>query len=158
MLKIAFGLFMSFPSAHLRAESMHCADVNSVVQEGIEYHLTGAGTTDLPIDCAKKRKWTYFDPSIEVKADPYSNPEYIWFDPKRDTYQLGKITAKPDATYTADVTFTIKGKKYPVTYIYAPNDLMQKHRGVCGTMTKPGKPWIFRVDCDIPRGKKGKKS
>lgn len=135
------------------AGSMHCADVEAVVQEGIEYHLTGAPTTDLPIDCAKKMKWKYFDPSIEVKGDAFSSPENIWYDPKKDKYKIEKIKQSPDG-YLIDVTFTIKNKKIAVTYTYSPNDLMQRHKGVCGTITKPKKPWIFRIDCQIPKAKK----
>lgn len=136
------------------AASMHCAELDAIAQEAVAYHLTGAGTTDLPLDCAKKTKWRYFNPTIEAKSgEPYNNPEYIWFEPGRDKFVVDKITPF-EKGHHIHATFTIKGQKITTTYLYLPHDQMQKYVGVCGTVTKPGKPWIFRADCKAPEKSK----
>lgn len=141
-----FSLLFLLPSASW-AQSAYCEDTDQVIREAIEYHLTGAPTTELPLTCAKKRRWKYFNPDLaERSPEPGPEPEYTWYDPRRDAYKIKKIR-RSGPRYLADVEFVIRGKKILSTYIYQPWDLLQREFGVCGTVVNNTKPYIFRADC-----------
>lgn len=129
------------------AQSQYCSDIDAVVKEGIAYHLTGAPTTNLPLDCALKTKWKFFDPTIERReGEPSEDPSYVYFDPNRDTYQIKRIS-KAGEHYLVQVEFKLGGRTKKTQYTYSPNRLLQRYKGVCGTVIHPNQPWIFRKDC-----------
>ncbi len=143
------SLLILFFSQFAAAGSLHCAEIDSIIPEAIAYHLTGAPTSALPNNCAKKMKWKYFNPNIETRPQgdvPNAKLDYLYFDPKRDKYTIDKIR-KEDTKYFIDVDFKIAGKPYRITYTYEPNAALEKYHSVCGTIDHKEKPWIFRSDC-----------
>jgi hypothetical protein len=126
----------------------YCSNVDDVAKEAVAYHLTGAASTNLPLTCALKMKWKYFNPNNEGRTPEggEKKPDYTWFTPGKDSYQINKIRKVEDG-YEIDVEFTIQGKKINSTYTYEPWDLYQKKLGVCGIVYNYNKPWIFRKDC-----------
>lgn len=125
-----------------------CSDVGAVIEEAIAYHLTGAPTTSLPLGCALKMKWKYFNPRLEDRGGEPDDkmPEYIWFRSGRDTY---KVTShkKDGDKYLIDVRFNINGKNINAKYVYEPWDVYQKKSGVCGFINSDHEPQIHREDC-----------
>lgn len=148
MKNLAFAILTL--SAHFSfAISSHCSDFEAIVTEGVAYHLTGAPTSNLPNNCAKKMKWKYFDPNIEIRSEDAEKVklDYTWFDPKKDTYKIEKVRPQGKGVHLVDVKFIINKKPISITYTYEPSPILEKYRGVCGTMNHREKPWIFRIDC-----------
>lgn len=125
-----------------------CSDISAVVHEAVAYHLTGAPTSGLPLTCALKAKWKYFNPNVEDRSEEPNQklPKYTWFNPKTDQYKILKFKKKDDR-YLIDVKFTIAGKDITTQYTYEPWDVYQKRTGVCGFVYNYNKPSIFRQDC-----------
>lgn len=124
-----------------------CVDINAVAEEAVKYYMTGAPMSDLPNNCAKKMKWKYFDPNIEIRNyPPRILPEYTFFDPKKDKYKIHKVR-KVEGNFEIDVNYVIKGKKISTTYYYRHIPTMQKYQKVCGVIDHPQPPWIFFEEC-----------
>lgn len=125
-----------------------CSDIGSVIEEAIAYHLTGAPTTNLPLNCALKMKWKYFNPKLEERGGEPDDktPTYTWFRSGRDSYKiLGN--KKAGDKYHVDVRFVINGKTINAKYTYEPWDFYQKKSGVCGFINSSYEPEIHREDC-----------
>ncbi len=150
LLSVALFLLL-LPMAQAKKEIktlVNCSDINAVAKEAVAYFLTGAPSTNLPLDCAKKMKWKYFDPNREEHT-PEGNspkPDYTWFDPKKDSYEVLSTTQR-DNSYDIKVVLNVGGKKINTTYIYDPNKFFQENYGVCGFIYNRNKPYVFRKDC-----------
>lgn len=125
-----------------------CSDVGAVIEEAVAYHLTGAPTTSLPLRCALKMKWKYFNPKLEERGgEPDDKPvAYTWFRQGRDSYQIFGNKKEGDKYYV-DVRFQVGGKTINAKYVYEPWDVYQKKAGVCGFITSEVEPEIHREDC-----------
>lgn len=125
-----------------------CSDVGAVIEEAIAYHLTGAPTTSLPLNCALKMKWKYFNPKLEDRGGEPGDksPPMTWFRTGRDSYKI-LSHKKEGEKYQIEVRFTIHGKNLTTKYIYEPWDFYQKKSGVCGFITSDHEPAIHREDC-----------
>lgn len=125
-----------------------CSDIGAVIEEAISYHLTGAPTTNLPLACALKMKWKYFNPKLEERGGEPDDktPDYIWYRPARDSYKILSHKKEGDK-YLIEVRFNINGKNIVAKYIYEPWDFYQKKSGVCGFINGEHEPEIHREDC-----------
>lgn len=134
------------------SDSMYCSDIPAVAKEAVEYYMSGAPASDLPLDCAIKRKWKYFNPKNEERSpEPGPAPKYVWFDARRDKYEITDIKKNEDK-YDIKVTYSINGVKSKTTYTYIPWDLLQKKHGVCGLVVnddfnKEPNKMIIRSEC-----------
>jgi len=148
-LPSAFAQNRTISKPQDKSGSVYCSDIEEVVKEAIEYHLTGAPTTSLPLTCALKMKWRFFKPTLEERSPEPDNKipsEYIWFNPKKDSYKIIS-TEKTKDRYQVKVKFKIAGKEVETNYTYEPWDIWQKKNGVCGFITNDKGPWVFRKDC-----------
>jgi hypothetical protein len=110
---------------------MDCSDVPAIAKEAVEYYMSGAPSSDLPLTCAIEKTWKYFNPNNELRSpEPGAVAKYVWFDGKRDKYEITDIN-KVDDNYNIKVTYTITGVKSQTTYTYIPWDALQKG-GACG--------------------------
>ncbi|PWU16281.1 MAG: hypothetical protein C5B49_10730 [Bdellovibrio sp.] len=148
---LAVLLFILNAETVLASDSLYCSDIAAVAAEAVAYYLTGASDSELPLRCAEQKKWKYFNPKWETRTpEPKSNkppPEIIWFDPKKDSYKIGKIHKVSQRKHLIDVTFSIKGKSLKTTYSFTFWDVYQKARGTCGYVENENRPPIFREDC-----------
>lgn len=125
-----------------------CSDINAVAEEAVKYYMTGAPMSDLPNNCAKKMKWRFFDPNIEIRNyPPKILPEYTFFSPPKDTYKIKKVRKVDAGKFEIDVDYIIKGKKISTTFMYRHIPTMQKYQKVCGVVDHPQAPWIYFEEC-----------
>lgn len=148
-LIICFIPFLTIGSV-AQAKVLDCTDPKVIAKEAVEYHLTGAATGDLPLTCALKKEWNFFNPKVLRKPDPLKEypKDWIWFETGKDSFSIESIkqVKKPIEVYQIKVALIVNKKKYKQTFTYRPWNVFHDV-GSCGIVYSDDKPEIYRSDC-----------